>query len=162
MERQAYWIPRWIAVRSWQILKKPIYHILTGAQANYIRPWFAFFASGYLNERQCSLGISPFSGKINTFSDWHTINIFIIASTPIKWSPRALCFCFWYWWGCHQGTLSQKRQASLQWSSWYSLRIWPVCWLIQKALSGTQNGHNGSWSLFSIHYFLWSSFNDRH
>ena len=44
----------------------------------------------------------------------------------------------------------------------YSLGKWLIHWLIQKALPGIWSGYSGFWRLFSIHRFLWSSFNSRH
>ncbi len=63
----AYWILRWIVNRSWQILKRPIYHVLTGVQANHVWLWFVLLPFGCLDGRQCSLGISPHSDEIGTF-----------------------------------------------------------------------------------------------
>ncbi len=113
VEWQAYWIPRWIVSRSWQILKRPVYHVLTETQANHVQPWFALLLFGYFDERQCSLRISTLLNKIDTFLGWHTTNTFVAALTLIEWLLYTSCLCFWCIWGYHQGTLLQKRGTSL-------------------------------------------------
>ncbi len=120
VEQQAYCIPRWIVSRSWHTLKRPVYHILTEAQANHVQPWFVLLPCRYLDESQYSLRISSLSSGINTFSGWHTMNTSVVTPIPIKQPLRALCLCSWCRWGCYRDTLSRKRQASQSGSYWYN------------------------------------------
>ncbi len=113
IRRSVYWILGWIVDRSWQILKRPKYHILTGVQANHVWAWFALLPFGCPNGRRCSLEISPDPDKIDTSWDWRTISAFAVDSAPIKWLVRALRLRFRCRWRCHRGILSRKCRASL-------------------------------------------------
>ncbi len=157
-----YWIPRWIVNRSWRILKRSIYHILTEVQANHIWPWFVLLLFECPNGRQCSLGISPHPDGIGTSWGWCTMSASAVGPAPIERLIRTFCLCSCCKWGCHHGTLWQKCWVFLLGSCWCKPKTWPVHWSIQKIWLDIQSGYNGSWRQSSTHCLFWSLFNGRH
>ncbi len=103
----AYWILGWIVDRSWGILKRPVYHVLTGVQANHVRPWFVLLPFGCPDGRQCSLGLSPHLDEIGTSWSWHTMSTSVVGLAPIKQLVCTLRLRSWYRWRCHRNTLWQ-------------------------------------------------------
>ncbi len=127
VRRAVYWIPGWIVDRSWRILKRPVYHILTGIQANHVWPWFALLLFGCPNERQYSLGISTHPNENSTSWDWCIMNTSVIGLALIKRLGHALRSRSQCRWGCHWDTLLRRRRASRLGSSWCKPETWPVC-----------------------------------
>ncbi len=158
----AYWIPRWIVDRSWRILKRLIYHVLTEIQANYVWPWFNLLPFGCPNGRWCSLRMSSHPDKNGTSWSWRTMSASAVGPAPIERLVYNLCLCSRCRWGCHQGILWWKRRISLPGSCWCNPKTWPALWSIQKAWPDIQSDHSRSWRPSSIHRLSWSSFNGRH
>ena len=150
VEQPAYWIFGWIAGKSLQILKKPVYYIQTGVQANHVRLWFMFLPFGCPDGRQSSLRIARHLDENSIFWDWRIMIASAVSLAPINQHVYVLCSRFLCRWGYHWGQLSQKRRISLLRSCWYNPRTWLVCWSIQKTCPNTWNGHSGSWRPSSI------------